>query len=129
MWIITAVYLFFLKIQGIRLELCTSDRVGLLSDVTRIFRENGLSVARADVNTQGNKAVNSFYVTNASGGPVDMKILEGMRNEIGHHILHVEAVPKFGRTYASDALSKSGFSFGSLIKSQWERFSSNLGLV
>lgn len=115
--------------QGIRLELCTSDRVGLLSDVTRIFRENGLSVARADVMTQGNKAVNTFYVTNASGGPVDMKILEAMRNEIGHQVLHVKDVPKFGATYAADALGKSGFSFGSLIKSQWERFSSNIGLV
>eukprot|EP00250_Pteridium_aquilinum_P018479 c24106_g3_i1 orf=99-1187(+) len=27
--------------QGVRLDLCMSDRVGLLSDVTRIFRENG----------------------------------------------------------------------------------------
>ncbi|KAH9328826.1 hypothetical protein KI387_000934, partial [Taxus chinensis] len=28
--------------EGMRLELCSCDRVGLLSDVTRIFRENGL---------------------------------------------------------------------------------------
>ncbi|KAH9288257.1 hypothetical protein KI387_032374, partial [Taxus chinensis] len=30
--------------EGMRLELCICDQVGLLSDVTRIFRENGLSV-------------------------------------------------------------------------------------
>lgn len=100
----------------------------MLSDITRIFRENGLSVARADVNTQGDKAVNTFYVTDASGGPVDMKTVEAVRNEIGRQVLRVKDVPKLGRsTYVPDG--KLGFSFGSLIKSQWERFSSNLGLV
>lgn len=107
--------------QGIRLELCTRDRVGLLSDITRLFRENGLSVTRADVSTQGDKAVNTFYVTDASGGPVDMKTIEAMRNEIGQQILHVEGVPKLERTYTPDAAGKSGFSFGNLIKLQWER--------
>ncbi|KAD2804039.1 hypothetical protein E3N88_37416 [Mikania micrantha] len=34
--------------EGLRLELCGEDRPGLLSDVTRIFRENGLSVTRAE---------------------------------------------------------------------------------
>ncbi|MCO5579312.1 hypothetical protein L7F22_033167 [Adiantum nelumboides] len=116
--------------QGIRLELCTSDRVGLLSDITRIFRENGLSVTGADVNTQGNKAVNTFFVTDASGGPVDMKTVEAMRNEIGRQILRVKDVPRFGRsTYVADGPGKLGFSFGNLLRLQWERFSSNLGLV
>ncbi|KAI3452564.1 hypothetical protein Pfo_009228 [Paulownia fortunei] len=41
--------------EGIRLELCSEDRVGLLSDVTRIFRENGLSVTRAEVTTRGDR--------------------------------------------------------------------------
>jgi predicted amino acid-binding ACT domain protein len=77
--------------QGLRLELCTSDRVGLLSDVTRIFRENGLSVTRADVTTRGDKAVNVFYVTGASGDPVDMKTVEAMRQEMGHVILEVKS--------------------------------------
>lgn len=48
--------------QGMRLELCSDDRVGLLSEVTRIFRENGLSVTRAEVTTRGSQAVNVFYV-------------------------------------------------------------------
>lgn len=112
--------------QGIRLELCTGDRVGLLSDVTRIFRENGLSVKRADVSTQGNKAVNTFYVTDASGGPVDVKTIETIRKEIGQQILHVKDLPS---PHSPDMTSKFLFSFGSAIKSQWERFSSHLGLV
>ncbi|KAH7440006.1 hypothetical protein KP509_04G087400 [Ceratopteris richardii] len=105
--------------QGIRLELCTSDRVGLLSDITRIFRENGLSVSRADVNTEGDAAVNVFYVTNAAGGPVDMKTIEAVRNEIGRQILRVKDVPKLGRSGydVGDGPGKSGFSVGSLLKS------------
>ncbi|KAH9304449.1 hypothetical protein KI387_008853 [Taxus chinensis] len=42
--------------EGMRLELCSCDRVGLLSDVTRIFHENGLSVTRVEVSTRGDKA-------------------------------------------------------------------------
>lgn len=113
--------------EGIRLELCTIDRVGLLSDITRIFRENGLSVTRADVSTQGDKAINSFYVTDASGGPVDAKTVEAVRNEVGKQVLLVKDVPEFGRGYPSGG--KAGLSFGTLLKLQWERFSSNLGLV
>ncbi|CAK9238737.1 unnamed protein product [Sphagnum troendelagicum] len=66
--------------KGLRLELCTSDRVGLLSDVTQIFRENGLSVTRADVSTQGDKAMDVFYVTDASGNPVDKTVEAIKRN-------------------------------------------------
>eukprot|EP00252_Welwitschia_mirabilis_P004920 TRINITY_DN1526_c0_g1_i4.p1 TRINITY_DN1526_c0_g1~~TRINITY_DN1526_c0_g1_i4.p1 ORF type:complete len:447 (+),score=78.07 TRINITY_DN1526_c0_g1_i4:229-1569(+) len=76
--------------DGVRLELCTDDRVGLLSDVTRIFRENGLSVTRAEVTTRGGKALNTFYVTDVSGKPVNTKILEAIRGEIGLTILKVK---------------------------------------
>ncbi|CAF2060728.1 unnamed protein product [Brassica napus] len=48
---------------GLKLELCTKDRVCLLSNVTRIFRENSLTVTRAEVKTKGGKALNTFYVT------------------------------------------------------------------
>jgi len=69
-----------LCVQGLRLELCTGDRVGLLSDMTRIFSENGLSVTRADVSTQGDKAINVFYVTDPSGDPVDKTVERIRRN-------------------------------------------------
>ncbi|KAI5058130.1 hypothetical protein GOP47_0026300 [Adiantum capillus-veneris] len=116
--------------QGIRLELCMGDRVGLLSDVTRIFREYGLSVTRADVTTRGNKAMNTFYVTDTLGGPVDMKIIETIRKEIGQQIIHVNDFPIGGcPSHAPELPSKFLISFRGLIKSQWERFSSHLGVV
>nr|PNR62135.1 hypothetical protein PHYPA_000559 [Physcomitrium patens] len=77
--------------EGLRLDLCTSDRPGLLTDVTRIFRENGLSVTRADVSTQGDKAVNTFYVTDVNGHPVDMKTVDAIRKD--NPLLGVHAVP------------------------------------
>lgn len=67
--------------QGLRLEICTGDRVGLLTDVTRKFREYGMSVTKADVSTQGDKAVNIFYVTDNEGQPVDTKTVEAIRRE------------------------------------------------
>ena len=72
-----------------RLELCTNDRVGLLSDVTRIFRENGMSVTRAEVSTRGDKAADVFYVTDTAGNPVDNETVEAVRQEIGQTILQV----------------------------------------
>ncbi|KAL5993045.1 Arsenical-resistance protein 3 [Asimina triloba] len=80
--------------EGLSLELCARDRVGLLSDVTRVLRENGLSVTRAGVTTVGNQAVNVFYVRDASGSPVDTKTIESLRKEIGQTMmLNIKKVP------------------------------------
>ncbi|XP_011036119.1 PREDICTED: uncharacterized protein LOC105133725 [Populus euphratica] len=111
--------------EGVRLELCSEDRVGLLSDVTRIFRENGLSVTRAEVTTRGFQAVNVFYVTDSSGYPVKNETIEAVRKEIGSTILHVN----------DDAHSKSPpqerglFSLGNIFRSRSEKFLYNLGLI
>jgi hypothetical protein len=59
--------------------------------MTRIFLENGLSVTRADVSTQDEKAVNTFYVTDVNGRPVDLKTVEAIRKE--NPLLGVHAVP------------------------------------
>ncbi|KAI3983431.1 hypothetical protein MKX01_038851 [Papaver californicum] len=104
--------------EGIRLELCGEDRGGLLSDVTRIFRENGLSVSRAEVTTRGSQAVNMFYITDASGNEVNSGTIKAVRCEISHSIIHVK----------EDSLSKSPpqeqgrFSLGNLF---WSKISQN----
>ncbi|XWS39349.1 hypothetical protein CRYUN_Cryun18bG0045100 [Craigia yunnanensis] len=111
--------------EGIRLELCSEDRVGLLSDVTRIFRENGLSVTRAEVTTRGSQAVNAFYVTDASGNPVKRETIEAVRKEIGLTILHV----KDDAYSKSPPLDSGNFSLGTLFKSRSEKFLYNLGMI
>lgn len=72
--------------EGVKLELCTNDKVGLLSEVTRIFRENSLTVTRAEVSTRGNMAINTFYVRGSAGEAVDQKTVDSIRKAIGLNI-------------------------------------------
>ncbi|KAI4336550.1 hypothetical protein L6164_015064 [Bauhinia variegata] len=108
-----------------RLELCSEDRAGLLSDVTRIFRENGLSVSRAEVTTRGSQAMNVFYVTDASGNSVKSETIEAVRKEIGLTILRV----KDDVHSKSPSQESSRFSLGNLFRSSSEKFLYNLGLI
>ncbi|KAK9117610.1 hypothetical protein Sjap_016557 [Stephania japonica] len=111
--------------EGIRLELCSEDRPGLLSDVTRIFRENGLSVTQAEVTTKGTQAVNVFYVTEVSGNPVKSDTIEAVRNEIGEAILHVK-----DELYSNSPQQEAvGFSLGNIFRSRSEKLLYNLGLI
>ncbi|KAF0918779.1 hypothetical protein E2562_026159 [Oryza meyeriana var. granulata] len=71
------------SLEGVRLELCTADRPGLLSDVTRTFRENGLLVAQAEVSTKGDMASNVFYVTDAAGNTVNQSAIDAVRQRVG----------------------------------------------
>ncbi|XP_029122486.1 ACT domain-containing protein ACR3 isoform X2 [Elaeis guineensis] len=108
--------------EGFSLELCGRDRVGLLSDVTRVLREYGLTVTRADVTTIGEQAMNVFYVRDASGNPVDMKTIEALRREIGHTVmLNVKRVPSSANAPQPSRWTGSGFSFsfGGLLGRFW----------
>ncbi|KAE8661647.1 ACT domain-containing protein ACR5 [Hibiscus syriacus] len=73
--------------EGLELELCTQDRFGLLSDITRIFRENSLCIKRALISTKGGKANDTFYVTDVTGNPIDPKIIDSILAQIGHTAL------------------------------------------
>lgn len=76
--------------QGVRLELCTADRPGLLAEVTRVLRENGLSIARAEISTKDGIARNVFYVTDANGNSIDPEIIKSIREKIGIDELSVK---------------------------------------
>ena len=103
--------------QGLSLELCAKDRVGLLSEVTRILRENGLSVRRAGVSTVGEQAYNVFYVRDASGNPVDVKTIEALRKEIKDTIkLNVKKIPTSAKAPEANGWAKTSFFFGNLLE-------------
>lgn len=108
--------------QGVRLELCACNRVGLLSDITLVLRENGLAVVRADTVTHGEKAVNAFYVRDISGNNVDMNFKKSMKREMGSIDLAVKDETTIIRPTSS---GRSNFSIGYMLKSQIERFSHN----
>ncbi|KAF3599037.1 hypothetical protein F2Q69_00033774 [Brassica cretica] len=77
-------------VKGVRLELCTADRPGLLAEVTRILRENGSNIARAEISTKDGIAKNVFYVTDANGNLIDPEIIESIREKIGINDLSVK---------------------------------------
>ncbi|XP_038972410.1 ACT domain-containing protein ACR8-like isoform X1 [Phoenix dactylifera] len=119
--------------QGLRLELHTVDRRGLLADVTRTFRENGLSVTRADVSTKGQMATNVFYVTDAAGHPADPKMIDSVIERIGVESLKVNddrprpicKTSPAGRHEAAAGGGAALLYLGSLVK----RNLYNLGLI
>ncbi|XP_068656176.1 ACT domain-containing protein ACR6-like isoform X2 [Aristolochia californica] len=102
--------------EGLELELYTDDRVGLLSEITRIFRENGLSIMRAEISTKDGKAVDNFYVSDVSGNPVEAKTIESIHEQIDHSILRVKS-PFFP---SKDTATR--FLFGSLFTRSLQNF-------
>lgn len=68
--------------EGLRLELCEVDPI-ILTVATRSFRENGLSVTRAEMSTNGGTSVNFFYVTDAGGHPAKRNSIEAVIERIG----------------------------------------------
>ncbi|XP_022867844.1 ACT domain-containing protein ACR2 [Olea europaea var. sylvestris] len=108
--------------EGVRLELCAYNRVGLLSDITRVLRENGLAVVRTDAVTHRDKAVNAFYIRDISGNNVDMNFIKSMKREMGAIDLAVKDETTVIRPTSS---GRSNFSIGYILKSQIERFSHN----
>lgn len=136
--------------QGVRLDLHSKNRIGLVSDITRVFRENGLSISRIEVATQGDKAYGSFYVTDASGLNASPTTVELVTREIGESIIAVHKSPSrvphdHGSSSRTAPKTNSArvqqqqqqqreedrprFSIGSLLWSQLGRFSSNFGPV
>ncbi|CAJ1941956.1 unnamed protein product [Sphenostylis stenocarpa] len=114
----------FVAHSGFEARIKRKGRVGLLSDVTRIIRENSLMVTRTEVTTKGGKAVNTFYVGGASGCPVESKIIESIHQAIGNTILKVKRKPEKLKPAPQD--SPTRFLSGSLFKSKSH---ANFGLV
>ncbi|XP_051114553.1 ACT domain-containing protein ACR8-like [Andrographis paniculata] len=119
--------------QGVSLELCTADRKGLLADVMRTIRENGLNVTRAEISTTRDTALNVFHVTDASGNLPDANIIESVRQKIGLSKLKVKELQSFHRKKAErddPAMTGTGggamlLSLGSILR----RNLYNLGLI
>ncbi|KAL6523899.1 hypothetical protein OROMI_030994 [Orobanche minor] len=107
--------------EGVRLELSAYNRVGLLSDITRVLRENGLAVVRADIATQGEKSVNAFYVRDISGNNVDLDFIRSMKREMGAIDL---AVMKETTNPQPPSNERPKLSIGEILRIQIERLSS-----
>ncbi|KAF9671739.1 hypothetical protein SADUNF_Sadunf12G0079600 [Salix dunnii] len=100
--------------EGLQLELFTDDHFGLLSDITRTLRENGLCAKRAEISTKNGKAKHNFIVTDVSGSPVEPKTIYLVRQQIGQSVIQVKGnlsmSPKFSQQ------TPGSFLFGSFFK-------------
>ncbi|KAD7117773.1 hypothetical protein R6Q59_005695 [Mikania micrantha] len=106
--------------HGLRLDVRSRNRPGLLSDVTRVFRENGLSIAQADIGVHGEKAIGSFHVTDAAGRPdVDQVMIKSVKKEM-EKLRGVVLVANDNNSEEDQTRS----SLGTLLWSQIERISS-----
>jgi len=112
--------------EGLELEVRTGDRAGLLSDITRIFRENGLTIRRAEISSAGGEAVDTFYLSDPQGHPVEAKTIEAIRAQIGEATLRVKNNPfaagdgaaskDAGVAGAGAGAGTTAFIFGNLFK-------------
>ncbi|XP_027360687.1 ACT domain-containing protein ACR1-like [Abrus precatorius] len=124
--------------HGLRVDIRTENRIGLLSNVTRVFRENGLSISRVEIGTDGEKAVGSFFVTDSSGEEVNPNIAELVRQESGGTVVTDHKSPhRVPQSSSSSVIRKTEsiietkprFSLGSMLWSHLERLSGSFGPI
>ena len=53
------------------IEIRAHDQVGLLHDIAAVMAEMGVSIHQAFVSTEGERAVDAFYVSDPLGAPLD----------------------------------------------------------
>ncbi|KAJ3693418.1 hypothetical protein LUZ60_008898 [Juncus effusus] len=117
--------------EGVRLELCTEINSGLLSYITRVLRENGLTVAHADIETKAENTTHVLYVQEISGNTkIDLTVLESIRKQLdplAFVIKNCEAPPMSPKKKGSNGNSpeRDGFSFVGMLKSKIERISNS----
>lgn len=108
-----------------KLELCTENNAGLLSYITRVLRENGLTVTQADIAMEGDKMKNTFYVQGISDNKIDMDVVESVRRELDPLPFQVkddELLPR-GQLEGEPVAERNGFCILSLLRSKIESLS------
>ncbi|GAU18448.1 hypothetical protein TSUD_231850 [Trifolium subterraneum] len=126
--------------HGLRVDICTQNRMGLLSQVTRVIRENGLSIPRVEIGPQGENVVGTFYVTDPSGQQVNPNIVELLRQESrgSADVVTNHNVPRgLSRSSSSSSPSssvnsvedKARHSIGSMLWSHFGKISCNFGPI
>ncbi len=63
-------------------EVFGRDRPGFLYGVTRALHREGVSISLAKVNTEGRRAADTFYVTEADGAKLSAERAEGLREAL-----------------------------------------------
>lgn len=117
--------------RGFKLDVRTKNKMGLLSDVTRTVRESGLSITRAEMSTQGENAVGSFYVAGVNGGEKDANAVEAVVRELGGVVVSaVKTVgmvsTRLGSSSDVEEENRAKCSIGRMLWSKLERLSTSI---
>ncbi|AES90748.2 ACT domain-containing protein ACR1 isoform X4 [Medicago truncatula] len=115
--------------HGLKVDIRTQNKMGLLSKVTQVIHENGLSITRIEFGVEGEAAIGSLYVTGCSGQDVNENIVELIKREIGGSIVLAQSSP-YRDSQSSSSSNNSRdviptFSFGGMIRSHLERLINN----
>ncbi|XP_066331013.1 ACT domain-containing protein ACR6-like [Miscanthus floridulus] len=103
----------------LELEVRTEDRMGLLSEITRVFRENSLSIIRAAITTKDGKAEDTFYVSDTYGNPVDGRTIDAVGEQLGHAVLRVKR-SRNDASVKAEAEAGAVSVLGSLLKGSFQ---------
>lgn len=61
----------------------TGDRPGLLADIAQVFAENGIHLEHAKIATAGERAIDSFHISDSQHNPLlDDTVLEKLRDSL-----------------------------------------------
>lgn len=125
---------FIALLQGFKLDIRTQNKTELLSKVTRVIRENGLSITRVEFGVEEETAIGSFYITDYSGQEVNENIAELLKKEIGGSVVLAHNSP-YKVSQSSTSMSNNNrdvvprFSIGNVIWSHLERLSNSFSPI
>jgi predicted amino acid-binding ACT domain protein len=130
-----------MSLQGVKVEVRSNNRSGLLSDFTRVLREHGLSLLRVELKRYREEAFGIFYLVTDTVCEVRAEAVLEVQiavHEIGISLDVVKEAPGWPPVrktnvpavpVAGQAQERPRPSHGSLLWSHLGRLSNNLGSI
>ncbi|KAG6524180.1 ACT domain-containing protein ACR6-like [Zingiber officinale] len=108
--------------EGVALELRKGERNFSLSEITRVFRENGLTIRRAEISREGAEVVDNFYVSETSGTPVSPDKIDSIREQLGLPSLTVKQNHPLQPANPPEVVSAVSLFFANLFRASFQSF-------
>jgi predicted amino acid-binding ACT domain protein len=127
-----------MAMQGAKVEVRAADRSGLLSDFSRVLREHGMSLLRAELKRQKDEAIGTFHLVTDSGGQVRPEALRAVRTRVSDMGISLDIIteapgwPPVRKTSvpaSATAQERPGSSLGTLLWSHLGKLSNNFGYI
>lgn len=73
-------------------DIVTGDQPGLLANIAFVFLARGIVLHNAKINTLGNRAEDTFLISNQQNNPLNAKEMKKLKEELIHYINNESAV-------------------------------------